>query len=413
MQLQASLQKLFSLFLILAGLASTGAADVVTVSAEGKDRREAIQHALAEAICRVNGATVETSSTLRQEVRDQIRGVEVEFAHETQDELSIRTASKGHVRNYDVLSAVATEAGFEVRLNACVLRFDPDNPRPGSKKTLIVDRFSVAPGALHFDTESTGAEALLSQLQDELTTRMVRSRKFSVLTRKNLGIVQKELKFISGDGIAAGERIKLDNLLGADYIVSGRIDLLAVTTKRKTIKLTGHEVVAKSADVQLTLSVYNVGTGQIEWEESFGQDYTWDGRALDQEPLLQDDGVIARTMVERCVEELASRLLKRTFQPKVVFLNTKRPLHPIFTLSVGESLVTVGEEFDLVVRGEAISDPDTGDLLGYDETFYGRLRVTSVEQKLSRAMLIDPEEDVLEWLSTDGFDPSILVCRLP
>ena len=358
------LRKLLSfLGLVLLGSAAS-AQEVVVADGSGTNERDAIKHALAEAVCRVNGASLETKSTLRQEVRDVVDGVEVEFTYSSADELDVQTASRGHVRSYELLSSVPSGSGRDVTVRAVVLKFDPENPRPGQKKTLIVERFSIADGAVNLPGEPKGADALLGFLQDGLTTRLVRSRKFTVLTRKNLGTVLKEQGFLRDSGVAPGERVKLGQLLGADYIVSGRVDYLAVETQRKTVKLTGYRKEAKRAEVRMTLSVYNAGSGAIEWEESYTNDFEWDDALLKREPGLRDDGALARSMVELAGEELGVRFLRRTFVPRVMLVDTDRPLKPVFYLNAGDALVKPGEEFDLVRRGAPLVDPDTGDVLG-------------------------------------------------
>lgn len=404
------LRQLLSLLILALSSSLAMAQEVVVTNGSGTNERDAIKHALAEAVCRVNGASLETRSALRQEVRDVVNGVEVEFTYSSADELDVQTASRGHVRSYEVLSSMPTETGREVTVRAVVLKFDPENPRPGQKKTLIVERFEVADGAIQLAGEARGADALLGFLQDGLTTRLVRSRKFTVLTRKNLSSVLKEQGFLRDSGVAPGERVKLGQLLGADYIVSGRVDLLSVQTQRKTVKLTGYQKESKHAEVRMTLSVYNAGSGAIEWEESYTNDFEWDDATLKREPGLRDDGALARSMVELAGEELGGRFLRRTFTPRVMLVDTAKPLRPVFYLNAGDALVSVGEEFDLVRRGEPLVDPDTGDVLGKVERVLGRLVVTRVTPKLAHARLVDPDEGLLEALHGEDFDLADLAC---
>jgi hypothetical protein len=387
------------LFLIVGAFAQ----ETITVRGTGENERDAIKHALSEAICRVNGATLETKSSMRQEVRDVVTGVETEFTYRSEEDLDVLTASKGHIRRYDLLSSTPTANGHEVELRAVVLRFDPENPRPGSKKTVVIESFSISPGALQLDAPAIGAESLLSQLQDQLTTRIVRSRKFTVLTRKNLKTVKSELGFLIGQDVEPSERVKLGHLLGADYVVAGRVDLLAVHTARKTVKLTGYTSETKSAAVRLTLSVYNVGSAAIEWEETFMKDFAWEDTELKRDGTYRDDGAIAQSMLELGAEDLARRLLIRTFPPKVMLVDTESQQTPIFYLNAGDSILAVGQELELVRRGAPLVDPDTGDTLGYVDRKVGVLRVVSVDPKLSRAVLV-------EEISGEGFDVTGLVC---
>ncbi|MCB9915755.1 MAG: hypothetical protein H6828_11495 [Planctomycetes bacterium] len=396
---------------VLVLLATLGLAqEVVVTRGSGTSQRDAVKHALAEAVCQVNGASVETRSSLRQEVRDVLAGIESEFTYSAADDLDVVTASRGHVRSYEVISSAPSAGGTEVTVRAVVLRFDPDNPRPGQKKTVVVERFDVAAGALQLPGEVEGAPALLSFLQDGLTTRLVRSRKFTVLTRKNLAPILKEHGFLRTDDVEPGERVKLGQLLGADYLLAGRVDYLAVRTDRQTVKLTGYVIESKHAEVRLTLTVYNVGSGAIEWEDSVTRSFDWDGDELKRDAALRDDGAIARSLLELSSEELGGDFLKRTFPPRVMLVDTERPLKPVFYLNAGDALVRVGEEFDLVRPGEQLVDPDTGDVLGAMQTRLGRVVVVEVTPKLSKARFVDPSDELLERVNAAGFDASGLVC---
>jgi len=401
-----------ALLVLLATVCFAGgllAQETVTVRGTGKDERDAIKHALSEAICRVNGASVESKSALRQEVRDVVSAIEAEFDYQTDERLDVVSASKGHVRRYDLLSSQPTADGREVEIRAVVLRFDPENPRPGSRKTIVIERFELAPGALALDSPAEGADVLLSRLQDQLTTRVVGSRKFTVLTRKNLRWVDQELAFLETRDVAPEERAKLGALLGADYVVAGRLDRLAVHTERKTVKLTGYSVESKSAEVRLTLSVYNVGSGAIEWEESYTRDFSWGDDELERDGALRNDGPLAVSMLELGAEDLSRRLLMRTFPPKVMLID-RETAAPTFYLNAGEALLSVGDTLDLVSRGAPLLDPDTGEVLGHLDRRLGTLRVVTTEAKLSRAQLVAPTPEILVEVGSAGFDATTLVC---
>lgn len=400
------------LLVLLATLCFAGgllAQETVTVRGTGKDERDAIKHAISEAICRVNGASVESKSALRQEVRDVVSAVEAEFDYQTDERLDVVSASKGHVRRYDLLSSQPTADGREVEVRAVVLRFDPENPRPGSRKTLVIERFELAPGALSLDSPAENADVLLSRLQDQMTTRVVGSRKFTVLTRKYLRWVDQELAFLKTRDVAPDERAKLGALLGADYVVAGRVDRLAVHTERQTVKLTGYVVESKITEVRLTMSVYNVGSGAIEWEGSYTRDFSWGDDELKRDGSLRNDGALAVSMLELGAEDLSRRLLMRTFPPKVMLID-RETATPTFYLNAGDTLLSIGDPLDLVRRGAPLVDPDTGEVLGHVERKVGTLRIVSAEEKLSRAQLVSPTPELLAEVMSAGFDPTELIC---
>jgi len=386
-------------------------AETVTVEATAKSEHEAIQYALAEAVRRVNGVSVETGGTLRPEVAEAVRRIEIEFDPRREDSFHIRSLSNGYVRGYDLLTRDRSDAGVTITLEAHVLSYDPSNPRPGARTTVVADRFELAPGALQLDQPTTGEKGLLSQLREELTESLVRSCKFTVLTREHLGSVLAEQQFIAGGRVATSEKAKLHNLLGADWIVAGRIERVHVHSSSETVKLTGYTTTSKAADVELSMTVYDVATGEIRWTGTFARGYSWNHEALQRDPEFKDDGLVARTMILEAAAELTRTWITETFPPKVVDVDVGTPGFPVFVLNAGDALISVGDQLELLTLGKALRDPDTGEELGRSERLFGHLRVTAVDERLSRAVLMAATQEQLTRVKAADFDTTALICR--
>jgi len=142
------------------------------VTGNGPTENDAIKDALAEAVRQVNGTTVETDTYVRQVIQDSIDGIKANFSAKTEDFQHIRTASKGFVLNYEVLESNAPQVPAVVTLRATVVDWDPENPRPGTAKTLTVGAFSMSKGALDFDGTPQNSSALLETLRDELELKI-------------------------------------------------------------------------------------------------------------------------------------------------------------------------------------------------------------------------------------------------
>ena len=50
--------------------------------------------------------------------------------------------------------------------------------------------------------------------------------------------------------------------------------------------------------------------------------------------------------------------------------------------------INVGGLYEVYAQGEAVKDPDTGDVIGSDETKVGLIEITSVQQKFSKAKML-------------------------
>ncbi|MFT7485363.1 MAG: hypothetical protein ACI9F9_001213 [Candidatus Paceibacteria bacterium] len=387
------------------------AREKVTVTMTAPSEIEAIRYALAEAVGRVNGVEVSTAGKLHPELAEVVQRLEIDFDPQRKDPFHIRSISHGYVRSYEVHTAEVSDAGTTVEIEAEVLTFDPANPRPGARPTVVVEGFSMGAGALQLDHPAVGAEILLVGLRDDLEASLVRSHKFSVLTRKNLSGLLREQAFLEGDKVGPTEKIKLHQMLGGDYVVSGRIDRIYVHTETKTVKLTGFNSQTKAADVSMTLNLYNVATGQLEWSTPYERSYRWNSAELKADPSFADDGIVARTMVIDAGAQLSKDLVRQVFPLRVIEVDREAPGGVVFYLNAGKDTVKIGARFELVQLGKELRDPQTGELLGHRERVVGLVHIVRQTAKLSQAEWIDPKALDEAWFDSETFDPAQLACR--
>ena len=57
-------------------------------------------------------------------------------------------------------------------------------------------------------------------------------------------------------------------------------------------------------------------------------------------------------------------------------------------LNYGNSLLSEGMVLDVFSQGEAITDYDTGEVIGHEEEMMGKLEVTSAQARFSKAIVI-------------------------
>lgn len=400
------------LLVVLAAFSPVSARELVTVTMTAPSEPEAIRYALSEALGRAGGGHAGSESgSLHPELAEAKRRIESEFDPSSSDPHAIRASSAGYIRGYTLAKSTPTEAGVTVEIEANVLTFDPNNPRPGARQTVVVESFSMAPGALQLDQPAVGAEVFLAGLRDDLETTLVRSQKFSVLTRKNLAGVLKEQAFIAGDTVHHAEAIKLHQMLGGDYVVSGRINRLYVHTRSSVVKLTGHVNRSKAADVAMTITLYNVATGAVEWTAPYSQEYTWSGADLAADPSFDDDGLVARTMVLEAADALAKQLIRRVFPLRVIEADMQARGGAVFYLNAGSGVIAIGDRFELIQLGKELRDPDSGELLGHRERLVGLVHIVRQDEKLSQAEWIDPESVDKAFFADGSFDPAQLACR--
>ncbi len=395
---------------VLSAAAPAAPSGEVTVSMTAETELEAIRYALAEAVSRTQGAEVSVGGELHPELSEVVRRLELKFDPRGGEEFHVRNVSHGYVRSYEVLETTRGTEGVTVSVRANVLGYDPNNPRPGSRTSVLVQGFRLAAGAVQLDKPATGQTQLQEDLRRDLTRRLVRSNKFSVLTETNVG---QEVTSAIGKSSStpASVREELRVRLGADYIVRGVIDRVYIHSDSRTIKLTGHTNVTKVAEVSASLELMRVETGAIERTIPYAEAYRWDGAELAREPAFQDDAVVARMMVEEAAAQLAKRLVRETFPLRVIEIESKGSEGPVFFLNAGSAVYGIGDTFELVQQGRELRDPDSGEVLGHRETVVALLRLVRQDEKLSQAVLLEPTPEQAEWARSAGDDLSGLHCR--
>ena len=127
---------------------------------------------------------------------------------------------------------------------------------------------------------------------------------------------------------------------------------------------------ATHADAQLTFRLIEAATGVIQLSGTLnGSQYA--ASTLD---------VVAKAEAT----DLANRILDSLYPLRVESI-----ADGVFYLGKGGDSVHVGDEFRVFRQGSPILDTDTHEVIGYAEKELGKIVVTEVEPKLSKAKLAD------------------------
>jgi len=139
--------------------------------------------------------------------------------------------------------------------------------------------------------------------------------------------------------------------------------------------------------IRLTVrcQLYDAATGELKKSTTgtfpFQRDYTAVAQGVNQLSTADLCEAAARN-----VAAWAGVLVDDAIFPIRVYAKNDQEI----TISRGaEAGLKVGQVFDVCVQGEAIKDPDTGKILGYDVKPVGRVAVTKLEPKFSHAKVLE------------------------
>ncbi len=231
-----------------------------------------------------------------------------------------------------------------------------------------------------------------TQAQDMFVTELVKDGKYRVIEREQLAAIMQEKNLsLSGD-LDPRTAMKIGKLLGVEYIIAGALtELGAQKTNVSTPGFFGipstHVGVSKM-EAAIDARAFSVNTGEIVWADSAREETSStsvyvagagggvdDQRKLDK--LIRP--VVAKLAASLSSKSLASSGMGGKGDASGLAGKIARVDGGTLYLNVGsEGGVKEGDEFNVFRMGQAIKDPDSGEVLGQNETKVGRLRIEKI-----------------------------------
>jgi curli biogenesis system outer membrane secretion channel CsgG len=256
------------------------------------------------------------------------------------------------------------------------------------KPTLAVLPFVLEPNNIQINVNDKEIKIQIveSEFADQLLQNLVKSRKFSVLERANVDKIMRENKLTESDYIKAGEEKRIGQLLVADYLVVGHIDRVEFFLERKFIEITKETSIRLKASMKVHFRVVETKSGKIVCAHSITKKL--DSRDIPAQERKNMTGGDYRDMLfSNTATAAATYILEGIYPVKIASVQGDS-----LVINRGEGTgINVGGLYEVYAQGEAVKDPDTGDIIGSDETKVGLIEITSVQQKFSKAKIVKSE----------------------
>lgn len=242
--------------------------------------------------------------------------------------------------------------------------------------------------------------------QDMLVTELVKTGKYRVIEREQLAAIMQEKNLsLSGD-IDPRTAVKIGKMLGVEYLIAGAVTQLGTTDRGASVPgglgrfgLPSVSVRSQKAEAAVDARAFSTSTGEIVWADS-AKDESSDasvyvagagGGASDHGKVDK----ILRPVVQKLAASFAKADVKTSGMgghgdASGIVGKIAKADGGTFYVNVGsEGGVKEGDEFSVYRVGEQIKDPDTGEVLGANETKVGRVRITGVRgPRLSTAAAV-------------------------
>ena len=373
----------------------------IETESTGVSVKEAIDSALVQAIERVNGKSMESSSFLKTiEISEQKNNDSSYFSsQEYQDE--IQSKSKGQIKSYDILSKnkMSDSSLWVVRVSAIIAKYKVS--KSAKRKRIAVLPFQARGDCCMMMGAETNPAFAAQELSRGLSNSLVQSRKFTVLDRDYIQERSSEKKMLSGD-VPSQELAKLGQELFSDYILVGTITTAQtreVVRSMRTSNMTFQEI---QGVVQVSYRIIDVPTSQVKFSSNATVNIS--------NSELKKIGITNQnspTEIMYSTLNLGSKKIGETILNAIFPILVESIKGNVVILGQGGESISRGQQMQLILRGDKIMDSYTKESLGRSEEVIGMIKITSVTPKQAYGNIINTTKDNLEEL----FKPKMILVR--
>jgi curli biogenesis system outer membrane secretion channel CsgG len=213
-----------------------------------------------------------------------------------------------------------------------------------------------------------------TSFQTMLETAISQTNKFELMERSRMDEILGEQALSTGE---------ISGLNGVDYLVYGSITKLG--KKSSGLAIGGIAAGGKGSEMAVDIRVVDASSGSIrisktvEKEAKGGTAFAMEGFATAQE---EADPLGA---VQRLTANAVAALIAIEIFPIKVINVSKGQAY----VNYGPPSVTDGTVLKIIELGEGFMDPDTGEMLGQDETYVGAVEITDAKSKFSIGKILE------------------------
>lgn len=236
-----------------------------------------------------------------------------------------------------------------------------------------------------------GAEEETRAFIDMLNTALVKTNKIHVIERDRLDDLWEERGLQAfQQGLATGTvALPKGGISEVDYIITGAITEFGVSATASSFgKLA---TASESATMAVDIRMIDAKTGRVGVAENVTVSETG-GFALQQGENVfgsgGDAGKLLGAVMRKAANNVTGLIVTSIYPIRVINVGADKTI----VLNYGNALLNEGNILDVFSVGEEFVDPDTGETLGSEEVFVGKIKVTSATAKFSKAALHQEDE---------------------
>jgi multidrug efflux pump subunit AcrA (membrane-fusion protein) len=234
---------------------------------------------------------------------------------------------------------------------------------------------------------------VLESLDSQLLDRFNATRKFQLVAESDLKeIIKKQDQAQSGNFDSSDKSLAQQfKLAGTKYYLVTTVDDFQDYVEKATFEGTGDTATKRVFRLSIIGKLYDSTTGTLKESANFqtGND---EFKQIQQERNYSvKDGELSDEMMVAVArsraEKIANHVVDVIFPAKVI---AKNDSDKEVTINRGDGAgVAVGDTFNVFTLGQEMIDPDTKESLGQEEVKIGKVQITEVDPKFSKAKILE------------------------
>ena len=215
----------------------------------------------------------------------------------------------------------------------------------------------------------------LQNIRNRVLDAVLNSRKFEVVERAQLKTVLKEQALVDA-GLTEGKAPESNKLKAAGHVMYGTV--IRYGTERFAIGA----IKAFRADVEIQLRFADAESGRIRAVKTVRGVGVRSAVLVAGDERLTDDALNAA--IASAARDAANSLVELAFPTTVLAVNSR-----FVTVNLTAEQCAEGDVFEVFELGEELTDPKTGDSLGFDEDLIGRVVVSRPGPKVTKCVVAE------------------------
>jgi len=237
--------------------------------------------------------------------------------------------------------------------------------------------------------KKSSLDRIVESLDSQLIDRINATRKFDVVGRSDLNVIIKEQDLGASGNVDAKTAAKAGKLTGAKYLIVATVDDFQDYVERAAFEGTGRTATKRVFRLSILGKIYDSTTGKLLESANFQTGNDAFKQIQQERNYSVKDGELSDEMMvavsRTLAEKIANRVADVIFPAKVI---AKRD--NVVTINRGEGAgVMVGDVYNVFALGEMMIDPDTKEKLGAEEVKVGKVKISDITPKFSKAETLE------------------------